>query len=236
MDELRRDLFSLIDKTPHLDWLLLTKRPENIRLMWPDRKKAVVAGGSPDARPNVWLVYSASDQETLDAGLPHLLACRELVPVLGLSLEPLVGPVDLGTAHTKACPHGGSGKHVCEAVDWVIVGGESRHRARPCRVEWIRSVVTQCRDAGVPCFVKQLGSNVVTRNDRVDDQFNSLDSGWPDPHVEHHIHGCLENYQGADCRIVLSDSKGGDPAEWPEDLRVRGTPHEAAAEAAGGES
>jgi site-specific DNA-cytosine methylase len=101
-----------------------------------------------------------------------------------------------------------------------------RHINRP---EWIRSIVAQCKAAGVPCFVKQLGGNVVTRNDMVEDHFNSLDTGWPDPEVEHDIHGFRENYQGADCRIRLQDKKGGDWNEWPEDLRVREFPEVARA-------
>ena len=69
-----------------------------------------------------------------------------------------------------------------------------------------------------------MGANVITRNDRVDDAFNSSSSGWPDPDVEHNIHGFREDYQGADCRIRLRDGKGGDWNEWPEDLRVREWP------------
>jgi len=192
MDDMRRDFFALIDRCQNLDFLLLTKRPENIRRMWPFlwwRGNNGMSAAPPD-RSNVWLLFSASDQESLDAGLPHLLACRDLVPVLGLSLEPLVGPVDLGSAHMKACPHGGVGKHVCDAVDWVIVGGESGPRARPCNVEWIRSVVEQCRAAGVPCFVKQIGARAV----------------------------------GEDWVYSCEDVKGGDPLEWPEDLRIRQIP------------
>jgi hypothetical protein len=160
--------------------------------MWP-----IVAGAGyiPEAgqlndyqlnrRENAWLLYSASDQATLDAGLPHLLTCRDLVPVLGLSLEPLLGPVDLrkvgktlrgddvdalyGT-RTKYQYKGREGE--CSmgvsisalpkgpALDWVVVGGESGPNARSCNVEWIRSIVRQCTDARVPCFVKQLGANV----------------------------------------------------------------------------
>ena len=80
--------------------------------------------------------------------------------------------------------------HNC--IDWVIVGGESGPKARPCNVEWIRSIVRQCADAAVPCFVKQLGSNSVHFADN-----------------KHH---------------PTRDPKGGDPAEWPADLRVREWP------------
>jgi len=216
LDTIREDFFALIDRTSNLDWLLLTKRPENVRRRW------VCAGTGKDPgavdyllRDNAWLLYSASDQATLESGLPHLLACRDLVPVLGLSLEPLVGPVDLGLAHLKACPHGGAGKHVCDAVDWVIVGGESGPNARPCDVEWIRSNVRQCREAGVPCFVKLMGACCVD-NDPLSrclwpslTQFKAFDFD---------VDGRLQD------RVVLRDPKGGDIAEWPEDLRVQEFP------------
>lgn len=202
MGDLRRDFFALIDQTPHLDWLLLTKRPENIRRMWP--------GGR---RENVWMIYSASDQTTLEAGLPHLLACRDLVPVLGLSLEPLVGPVDVsrwlrlgpcGSADGE-CTDNSCRTH---PLDWVIAGGESGPHARPCSVEWIRSVVKQCRAAGVPCFVKQLGANY---HDEVNGVCG-LSTQWP-----YEILPRGPSYR-------LEDPKGGNPTEWPEELQVRECP------------
>lgn len=142
----RADFFALIDRCPNLDFLLLTKRPENIRRMWP------CAGTGKDAgadnyllRDNVWLLYSASDQASLDAGLPHLLACRDLAPVIGLSLEPLIGPVP---AWWAACDVRGG-------IGWVIVGGESGPRHRPMDISWLESIADQCESAGVPLFVKQ---------------------------------------------------------------------------------
>lgn len=101
LDDLRRDLFALIDATPNLDWLLLTKRPENIRRMWP-------MFHLPDPGPhggnflgqtyhrtlrNVHLGTSVSNQATADKMLPELLKCRDLCPVLFVSAEPLLGPV-----------------------------------------------------------------------------------------------------------------------------------------------
>ena len=92
-------------------------------------------------------------------------------------------------------------------IHWVIVGGESGPGARPCLVAWIRSIVRQCRDAGVPCFVKQLGAVV---------QYNGCGLIWPEGTTKHDI--------GGEWRVLLRDKKGGDPAEWPEDLRVREMP------------
>lgn len=216
--DLRRDFFGLIDETPHLAWLLLTKRPENIRRMWPVWDEDAPDGlpGQPATLENVWLIYSASDQATLEAGLPHLLACRDLVPVLGLSLEPLVGPVDLSGVK----------------VDWVIVGGESGPHARPCNIDWICSVVEQCAGAGVPCFVKQLGAipvmyyygeeglreRCLESDGRV---FEPARDGWTEWKWKHNRY---QPRPGTVLEMPLRDPKGGDPTEWPEDLQVRQFP------------
>jgi protein gp37 len=83
-----------------------------------------------------------------------------------VSAEPLIGPLDL----TRVGPYPGrldtyARLDVLDSPDprvgWVIVGGESGPRARPCDLAWIRSIVQQCRAAGVPVFVKQLGSSPV---------------------------------------------------------------------------
>src|SRR5690606_1082275 len=102
--------FHIIDATPYLDWLLVTKRPENIREMWKYRVSDYGQDNDPviqrlhtDSdrtkalryRPNVWLLTSVENQEQADKRIPELLKCRDLSPVLGLSMEPLLGPVDL---------------------------------------------------------------------------------------------------------------------------------------------
>jgi len=219
MQDVRARLFSLIDATPNLDWLLLTKRPENLFEMLPWQ---VNPWG------NVWLGTSVENQAAADERIPHLL--RVPAAVRFLSCEPLLGPVELSGLVKGHCPThdfpGGFCHGPCpddQRISWVIVGGESGPGARPCRVEWVRSIVEQCRAASVPVFVKQLGGNIVTRNDMIEDAFNGKD-GWPDTHVEHNIHGFREDHQGADCRVRLVDKKGGDMAEWPESLRVREFP------------
>ncbi len=169
MADIFRDFLALIDQTPNLDWPLLTKRPENIRKFW----TLPMNGRDPAAedylvRDNVWLLYSASDQETLDVGLPHLLKCRDLVPVLGLSLEPLIGPVDLGFTRgpTDDDYHGWHGDGPIDfvvtkrgqAISWVICGGESGPNARPCFIEWVDDLRRQCEAAGVDLMFKQWGA------------------------------------------------------------------------------
>ncbi|MCA9264487.1 MAG: DUF5131 family protein [Planctomycetales bacterium] len=112
----RRDLFSLIDQTRNLDWLLLTKRPENIVAMWDTVRH--VGGIRVARRDHVWLGTSVETQETADVAVPRLVECRELVPVISLSVEPLPGPI-------RELP--------LEGIDWVIVGGESGRNARSTR-------------------------------------------------------------------------------------------------------
>jgi protein gp37 len=87
VDAARARLFDLIDRTPNLDWLLLTKRPEFIRRYWPGGYRAIV-----------WLGASAGNQRRADERIPLLLGCRDLAAVLFLSCEPLLGPVHLGLA------------------------------------------------------------------------------------------------------------------------------------------
>lgn len=219
LNDVRARLFKLIDATPHLDWLLLTKRPENVRQMWPSADCVVYHDGDElrtvgidgvdrrgalrAHRSNVWLGTSIACQDDADRNIPLLLQCRDLSPVLFLSIEPLVGPVML---HHWIDESGMFHHSQGVDVDWVIVGGESGPNARPCRVEWIRDIVRQCQEVGVPCFVKQLGSNVI----HSEQEAASVAGMW-DASQQHF-------------RPLLTDPKGGDPSEWPEDLRVREVP------------
>lgn len=171
MDDMRVDLFRLIDATPHLDWLLLTKRPENVRRMWPeiDIQSQQQADDRNERgemyRRNVWLGTSVSDQETADKAVPKLLDCRDLSPVLFLSAEPLVGAVDLTYLRGRQFEwwDAFNGQHVthssqqnCPTVDWVIAGGESGVSRRPMELRWAEYLRDQCRAADVPFFMKQI--------------------------------------------------------------------------------
>lgn len=178
MQDVRNRLFRLIDATPHLDWLASTKRPENVVRMtfdaWCKKVPGHVSQNEGDGRrwrwpKNVWLGTSVEDQQTADERIPHLLQTPAAVRFL--SCEPLLGPVDLW--QWLGCPDDGvtearPGTRLLDAgraafgdtplIDLVVVGGESGPHARPCDVVWIRSIVQQCKAAGVKCFVKQLGS------------------------------------------------------------------------------
>lgn len=409
----RARLFRLIDSTQSLDWLLLTKRPENVRRMWPEKDPlgnldpiASAPYGDPMRfrRDNVWLGTSIACQEDADRNIPELLKCRDLCAKTFLSIEPLVGPVDLsqwigynplhenntqrrsgvrggqngapprargrfgvedevpsqkslgresddngreesgtcgcsvrpgvstgqdndgrttsdvlgasscvaalqrsdsdrnadkpqgrqqvqqrssqpgnvlGVQQHETCQQGGIGvaKGIAEqsqqtvsdgcggdspivcgrqgnsivncgevrdiasssienssrgsdagrvgsngglcassaprdttrregAISLVIVGGESGPNARPCDIEWIRSIVRQCLEAGVPVFVKQIGSRPDGLRFRMDDKGKSF----------------CEEHSFSHGKTTPMDPKGGDPAEWPEDVRVREVP------------
>lgn len=176
------------------------------------------SGHMPWPLPNVWLGVSCEDQQRADERIPLLLQCPAAVRFV--SAEPLLGPQDLSEwLHGVCLDHdtcmGGPGIHACRGhpggweptgIDWVIVGGESGPGARPCNVEWIRSIVHQCQNAGVPCFVKQLGAHYV-------DAPNGI--GGHQARAPEGLGIKIRN---------LKDRKGGDMNEWPADLRVRQFP------------
>lgn len=161
--DVRRRLFSLIDSTPHLDWLLLTKRPENIKKLWPLEPINGSDFQGYRVRKNVWLGTSIACQADADRNISELLNCSDLAPVLFLSIEPLVAPVDLVPylfindltgAPADLIPRRGN---FTPAIDWVIVGGESGPNARPLPHDWVRLIRDQCQAAAVPFFFKQWG-------------------------------------------------------------------------------
>ena len=133
--EWRRDLFALIRATPRLDWQLLTKRPQNIQKMLPE-------DWGDNGYPNVWLGFTAEDQQRYDQRSRFI----EKVPaaVWFVSYEPAIGPLRLDGE--RPVPH------------WLIVGGESGHGARPMVADWARDVIVDCKNRGVAPFFKQWGS------------------------------------------------------------------------------
>ncbi len=131
-------------KLKNVDVLLLTKRPENVLRMVPPEWL--------DAWPaHVWVGTTVEDQRRADERVPHLL--RVPARVRFLSVEPMLGPVDL--AYT--CFNGADSFGTMPGIHWVIAGGESGSRARPSSREWFRDVRDQCRRAGVPFLFKQWG-------------------------------------------------------------------------------
>ncbi len=154
----RFDLWALIDQTPNLDWLLLTKRPEQIARMMPIRwgcDPAMAYFDDTTLMPeNVWIGTSVEDQRRADERIPHLIKIP--AKVLFLSCEPLLGPVDLeqaGAIESAGPTWAGYNAH----IEWVIAGGESGHGARPMHPDWARSLRDQCQAAGVAFHFKQYG-------------------------------------------------------------------------------
>jgi protein gp37 len=147
LEDWRRDLFDMVLATPHLDWLLLTKRPENIVQM------TSLHNFSQGLPSNIWLGTSVENQETADERIPHLLKVPATVHFI--SMEPLLGPVDLGPALYKNGVHKGGIYY--QRIDWIIVGGESGPNARPMHPEWVRSIRDQCIASGTPFHFKQWG-------------------------------------------------------------------------------
>lgn len=174
----RVDLFGLIRDTPNLTWLLLTKRPGNILKFRP----------MPDLWPrNAAIGCTVVNQEEADRDIPKLLEAKaQLDPAFAfLSMEPLLGPVDL-TSIPYGEPIGNAPSYMdvlaarvwmptgswsgvghpdgdrtyvdlCNGVDWVIVGGESGSKARPMALDWARSIRDQCEPTGVVFNFKQVG-------------------------------------------------------------------------------
>jgi protein gp37 len=159
MNDVRDRLFAMIDATPNLDWLLLTKRPDNVSLMWPihpsGRHQEGMSFSESHRRDNVWLGTSIENQEWANKRLPYLHAVKRhgLVNTTFVSVEPLVGHVTLqGDVGGQVYNHLGEG-----GIDWVISGGESGPDARPADPAWFRSLRDQCSTAGVPFHFKQWG-------------------------------------------------------------------------------
>lgn len=133
--EWRSDLWELIRATPGLDWLMLTKRPQNIAGMLP------AAWG--EGWANVWLGSTAENNTEAARRLPHLIAIPAKVHFV--SAEPLIERLDLAPW--------------LDRLDWVITGGESGGGARPMQPGWARDLRDQVQASGGAWFMKQTGSN-----------------------------------------------------------------------------
>ena len=205
-------VFGVMAWSPQHTFQVLTKRPERMQRLlskwtiddawWATmkyeslgihdraaRRRKCEAPKHPSVRtdawplPNVWVGVSVEDQERAVERIPLL----QQTPAAKrwLSMEPLLAEVDLSW-------------RLLDGLAWVVVGGESGHNARPCDLEWIRSVLRSCATYALPCFVKQLGR-------RPHDWATPLDR----------------------LALRLADPKGGDMAEWPSEFRIREFPRPA---------
>lgn len=149
LTDARRKFFTLIEGTAWLDWLVLTKRPQNIQAMVPKWW----ASSWP---ANVWIGTSIENQKTADERIGHLQAVPSLIR--WLSIEPALELIDFTYWIDLDRSEGRNGKF----IEWAVIGGESGPSARKCAVEWIRGMKQQLQAAGVPVYVKQLGAYPVT--------------------------------------------------------------------------
>lgn len=235
------DLLVLIAATPHLDWLLLTKRPQHIMerlgaafLAIPGTPSTIAArnvfggwvnDGAPPA--NVWLGTTVEDQERANERIPELLKVPARVRFL--SCEPLLGAVDIrrwlgglmvsiqGDLITNPDTLANRPPDISyfkEFIHWIIAGGESGPKARPMHPDWARGLRDQAQASGVPFLFKQWGAW----------------APWCNP--DHFTHGGEERHAHAwmmpdgtegDCWIVDEDGSWsnwtGDP---PEGMQVMG--------------
>ena len=162
----RMALYGVIEETPWLDWLLLTKRIENVMDMRPGEW---IDHGFP---PNVWIGFSAENQKLMDER--SRVAVQIPAAVRFVSIEPQLEHIDAGrylegwdseAVHVcggdnercfRMCPE--EEQYQTLTLDWVINGGESGPGARPYDPAWGRSLREQCHSAGRPFYFKQVGS------------------------------------------------------------------------------
>lgn len=164
----RERLWNLIESTPELDWLLLTKRVGNVKRMVPERW---MREGFP---PNVWLGITVVTQEEFDRDVVEIL--RLPARVKFLSMEPLlewVGIHALRVGFDSGIPGMPPGfdhvdpLRIPRGISWVIVGGESGPKARPLHPDWVRTIRDYCKFAGVPFHFKQWGEWAVVGTEDV---------------------------------------------------------------------
>lgn len=202
-------IFGVMAATPRHTYQILTKRPNRMLDFFDwlnchaspdpwtechayalqiDREQQLIHSRSEDSNgrvwplQNVWLGVTAENQKAVDERIPLLRQTPAAIRFL--SCEPLLEEIVIPDL---------------SGISWIIIGGESGPGARPFNLEWGRSLIRQCSGAGVPAFMKQLGSNRFHT-----DRF-----------------GAISRYKAA--------GKGGNPEEWPEDMRVREWPKAIAA-------
>lgn len=166
-EDWQTDFWNVVEDCSALEWLIVTKRIGNVGKMSPPT-------WSRTNFSHVILLITVVNQEEADRDIPKLIAIKESYPWLriGLSIEPMLGPIDLAGLctgwHFIDCLRGvryhdapidvPSATQQCPSIDWVICGGESGFDARPMNPAWVRTIRRQCADANVPFQFKQWGT------------------------------------------------------------------------------
>jgi len=172
-DEWIEQMFSVMAKAAQHTFQVLTKRPERMREI-SERVPGLIDW------PNVWLGVSVEDQKTADERIPLLLETP--ATVRWISAEPLLDAVDLSAFMGVTSNITGEREQQYSMIDWVVVGGESGAGARPMRLAWAESIIRRCESAGVPVFMKQLGTIWAQENKAK--SFKGGDaSEWPYQHI-----------------------------------------------------
>jgi protein gp37 len=179
-DDMILDVFRKMAQCPSHTFQVLTKRADRMQSILSRRRWRDLGGGHcvslfPDEHreddlwflPNVWLGVSCENQEWADKRIPWLL--KTPAEVRFLSVEPMLGPVDLNripiagigeeydpVIHANVLNRASALSAFAPHVNWVIVGGESGHGARPMNPQWVRDIRDQCVNAGVAFFFKQM--------------------------------------------------------------------------------
>lgn len=197
-DEWIDRVFEVMGETPEHTYQILTKRASRMRA-YMNSDRPYKAWNARRLEQEAWPARNV----WLGVSTERQQEANERVPhllatpaaVRFVSAEPLLGPINFTNMHRIT----GEGlmrplDGRFRTLDWIIVGGESGPGARPFHVEWARDIVSQCQSAAVACFVKQIGAYPV-------------DTG-----------------PGSLVRLRIKNRKGGDPTEWPKELRVRQMP------------
>lgn len=206
-DEWIDQIFACMAIAKQHTFQILTKRPERMQKYFDDDFRVNLINNAaykidksrriPNLPlPNVLLGTTVENQQTADDRIPLLLKTRGTK--IFLSCEPLLEAIDLNK-HFRTLDDGYELTWL-DYLHWIIIGGESGSDARPCHIDWIRSIVKQCQGTNVAVFVKQLGSMAIESTPYIVDVATS-------------------NHQ-----IKLKDRKGENIDEFPEDLKIREFP------------
>lgn len=228
-DEWIDKVFYMMFRARNHFFQVVTKRVDRaLAYMTSDRTKEVWASlGMKMPLENVIMIASAENQQEYDHRMPLLIALP--ARYRGLSLEPLIGPIDL-------TPPVWRGTNVnnddwLQELDWVIVGGESGSRARAMHLDWARQILLRCaqrRDMGapwpLPAFMKQIGS-VPVMDELEWRKLMQLFEASPKERKFPLLNAKNRNKAlPGTVPIKTNHPKGGDPREWMNSLKVREFP------------